>query len=93
MDGSSPNLYTNSAEVSNSSNLATSKKDFIELSSQGKEMVSILEGLQHNEMPENINASSRIQGYFCSNTVFNLNQKVLSEMEIRIRFCSYSEQN
>ena len=62
MNGSPPNLCTNSTEVSNSSDLVTSEKGFIELSSQDEELVSILEDLQHNEIPENINVSSRIQG-------------------------------
>ena len=84
MNGSPPNLCTNSTEVSNSSDLVTSEKDFIELSSQDEELVSILEDLQHNEIPENINVSSRIQGYFCSNTVFNLSKKVLAETEIKV---------
>ena len=84
MNGSPPNLCTNSTEVSNSSDLVTSQKDFIELSSQDEELVSILEDLQHNEIPENINVSSRIQGYFCSNTVFNLSKKVLAETEIKV---------
>ena len=95
MDESPPNFCTNSAEVSNSSNSVTSQKYFIELSSQDEELVSISEDLQHKENPENINVSSRVQGYFCSDTVFNLSKKVLSETEIkvleRIRFCPYSE--
>ena len=44
----------------------------------------MLEDLRHKEMPENINVSSRIQGYFCSNTVFNLSKKVLSKPEIKV---------
>ena len=58
MDGSPPNLCTNLTEVSKGSNSVTSQKDFIELSSQDEELVSILEDLQHNEMPEKINVSS-----------------------------------
>ena len=33
---------------------------FIDLSSQEEELLSILEDLQHNKMPENINSSNRI---------------------------------
>ena len=51
MNGSPPNLCTNLAEVSNSSNSVCSQKDFIELSSQDEELLSILDDLQHNEMP------------------------------------------
>ena len=46
-------------------------------------MDSILEDLQHNEIPENINGSNCIHGYFCSDTVFNLSKKVLNETEIK----------
>ena len=84
MDGSPPNLCTNSVEVSNSSNLVTSQKDFIELSSQDEELLSILEDLQHNEMLGNINVNSHIQGRFCSNTVFNLSKKILSKTKIEV---------
>ena len=84
MDGSPPNLCTNSAEVSNSPNSVTSQKDFIELSLQDEELFSILGDLQHNEMPGNINVSNRIQGYFCSDIVFNLSKKVLSETKIKV---------
>ena len=68
MDGALPNLCTNSTVVSNSSNSANSRKDFIEISSLDDELVSILEDLQHNKMPENINFSNHIQGYFCSDS-------------------------
>ena len=74
IDGSPPNLCTNLAEVSNSSNSVNSQKNFTELSSQDEELLFILDDLQYNEMPKNINVSSRIQGYFCSDTVFNLNE-------------------
>ena len=50
---------------------------------QDEELVSILEDLQHIEMPENINVSNRIQGYFSSDTLFDLS-KVLSETEMKV---------
>ena len=50
---------------------------------QDEELVSILEDLQHIEMPENINVSNRIQGYFSSDTLFDLS-KVLSETEMKL---------
>ena len=46
-------------------------------------MLSTLEDLQHIKMPENINVSNRIQGYFSSDTVFDLS-KVLSETEMKV---------
>ena len=50
---------------------------------QDEELLSILEDLQHFEIPENINVSNRIQGYFSSDTVFDLS-KVLSETEMKV---------
>ena len=47
------------------------------------ESLSILEDLQHIEISENINVSNRIQGYFSSDTVFDLS-KVLSETEMKV---------
>ena len=47
-------------------------------------MLSTLEDLQHIKMPENINVSNRIQGYFSSDTVFDLSKKVLSETEMKV---------
>ena len=35
-------------------------------------------------MPKNINASSRVQEYFCSDKVLNLSKKVLPETEIKV---------
>ena len=50
---------------------------------QDEELLSILEDLQHIEMPENIKVSNRIQGYFSSDIVFDLS-KVLSESEMKV---------
>ena len=50
---------------------------------QDEELLSILEDLQHIEMPENINVRNRIQGYFSSDSVFDLS-KVLSKIEIKV---------
>ena len=50
---------------------------------QDEELLSILEDLQHIEMPE-INVCNRIQEYFFSDTVFGLSKKVLSETEMRV---------
>ena len=32
--------------------------------------------------------NKRLKGYFCSDTVFNLSARVLSESEIKVRFCA-----
>ena len=50
---------------------------------QDEELLSILEDLQHIKMPENIDVSNRIQGYFSLDTVFDLS-KVLSETGMKV---------
>ena len=54
------------------------------LSTQDKEILSILEELENKNDRSNIKSQSRLTGYFCSNTVFNLSRKVLSGTEIKI---------
>ena len=54
---------------------------------QDEELVKILEDLDCSKITrESANSSdeSRLSGYFCSDTVFNLSKRVLSETEIRI---------
>ena len=68
MDAAPSNHCANS-DVSNSSNSVTILKDFIDLSWQDEELLSILKDLQQNEIRENINVSNLIQRYFCSDTV------------------------
>ena len=57
------------------------------LSSQDDELLCILEDLQNEKLVNNNpNCSDdiRISGYFCSDTVFNLSRRVLSEDEIKV---------
>ena len=49
-----------------------------------KELLSILQDLQQNSISEANSSSKRIGGYFCSDTVFNLSSKVLTDTEINI---------
>ena len=79
-----PDLCTNSAEVSNSSNSQISQNNGNVFSSQDEELLSILQDLQQNSSSETNSSSKRIGGYFCSNTVFNLSLKVLIDTEINI---------
>ena len=54
------------------------------LSSQDDELLRILDGLQNKKLVNNNPSCSddtRITGYFCSDTVFNLSRRVLSEDE------------
>ena len=50
---------------------------------QDKEILPILEQLEYVQSTSITNIN-QISSYFCSNTVFNLNKKVLSDMEIKI---------
>ena len=59
------------------------------LDSQDQDLLSILEELQifdHNlplERSVNINAT-RITGYFCSDTVINFSNRILTDIEIKV---------
>ena len=54
------------------------------LSTQDKEILPILEELGNKNGVSNINSQSRLTGYFCSNTVFDLSRKILSDTETKI---------
>ena len=55
------------------------------LSSQHEEILSVLEELQRISPSKAFNNSNdRISGYFCSDTVFNLSKKVLTDIEIKV---------
>ena len=83
MDTSPPNLCTNSAHISNDSGSPNGEKKDPSFCTQDKEILSILEELKQVQSTS-ITDSVRIPGYFCSDTVFNLSKKVLSDMEIKI---------
>ena len=59
-----------------------------DLDSGDEELVNILndmhksQGFTAEKSPKSVNG--RMKGYFCSKTVFNLNRKVLTEIEIRV---------
>ena len=57
-----------------------------EYSSQDEEILSILEELQRQSPSKALNSSGSdwISGYFCSDTVFNLSKKVLTDIEIKV---------
>ena len=79
-----PDICTNSAEVSNSSNSQISQNNSSVFSSQDEELLSILQDLQQNSSSETNSSSKHIGGYFCSDTVLNLSSKVLTDTEINI---------
>ena len=84
IDTSSPDLCTNSAHISNDSGSSNGEKNEPSFCTLDKEILSILEELEQVQSTS-INKNDRISGYFCSDTVFNLSKKVLSDMEIKIR--------
>ena len=77
-------ICTNSTEVSNSSNSQISQNNGNVFFSQDEELLSILQDLQQNLSSETNSSSKRIGGYFCSDTVFNLSSKILTDTEINI---------
>ena len=75
MEITPPRLSTNSAEMLNSFNsLENSTPQSLALTSQDRELVSILDELQSGSVtgPSNNTDSTRLTGYFCSDTVLNL---------------------
>ena len=60
--------------------------DSMTFSTQDRELVSVLEDLQNIDFTGHNNSTetSRLKSYFCSETVFNLSTKVLTEAEIKV---------
>ena len=79
-----PDICTNTAEVSNSSNSQISRNNGNVFSSQDEELLSILQDLRQNSSFLTNSSSKRTGGYFCSGTAFNLSSKVLTDTEINI---------
>ena len=54
-------------------------------STQDRELASILQDLENidNSREANATEKTRLSGYFCSDTVFNLSRKVLTDSEIK----------
>ena len=94
---SPPNVTVDSSSSLNHSNaqvleeeatlLSSQDKEF---TSQDKELLSVLESIQN--MNDSLNSKNqvseanegRLSGYFCSETVFNLSRKILTDTEIKI---------
>ena len=84
---SPPLVYCDTAVSKNSSDQFVNTNSPSGLTAQGEELIKIWEDLDCSKITsENANLSdeSRISGYFCSDTVFNLINRVLSEREIKI---------
>ena len=82
---SPPEVCTNSASSSNASYSIAVEDNPTILSSQDEEILSISEELQRKSPSKaSNNSNDRISGYFCSDTVFNLSEKVLTDIEIKV---------
>ena len=82
-----PRLSTNSAEMQNSSNsLENSTSDSLGLTSQDRELISILDELQNISVtgPSNNTNSTRLTDYFCPETILNYGNRALSDAGIKI---------
>ena len=55
-------------------------------STQDRELTSISEDLENidNKREANATEETRLSGYFCSDTIFNLSRKVLTDSEIKV---------
>ena len=88
-----PNICVDTSLSHNSSDFVpeTTETESVLLSTQDMEVLEILEELENNananftgcEHKYNTD-DSRMKGYFCSDTVFNLSNKVLTEDEIKV---------
>ena len=81
IESSPPVMCTNSAHVASHPCSFVEKKDTL-FSTEEKEILSILEELEETANVSAIN-KTRFSGYFCSDTVFNLSRRVLTEIEIK----------
>ena len=84
---SPPLLCCDSSASKNSLYQFANTNSFSVLTAQDEEFIKILEDLDYSKITsENANwvDESRLSGYFCSDTDFNLSKRVLSETEIKI---------
>ena len=86
IETSPPRLCTNLVESPSSSNVLMEGCDSMTISIEDRELVSILEDLQNNDFTghKNSTETSRLKGYFYSETVFSLSKKALTEAEIKV---------
>ena len=86
---SPPVRVSNSSTSRNTSNISENMFDLDFLSSQDEDLVNILEELRNRTEVSGDNiteiaSSNRLKGHFCSDTIFNLSHRVLSDAEIKI---------
>ena len=84
IQNSPPDLCTDSSSSGNtSSNVSLNVESEKVFSTQDEEFLEILEELQ-KPTKGTIDENDRLEGYFCSDTVFNLSNKILSDSEIKL---------
>ena len=76
-------IRTNSSHSLNCSSVLHKESDS-HFSTQDKNILCILEELKNNNGMENSSSKSRLDGYFCSNNVFNLRKRVSTEVKMKI---------
>ena len=90
---SAPKICVNTTSSCNNSNQTKSINTSAFPDSQDRDILKILEELQSTEedgttLHKNISSNwvykSRIEGHFCSDTVFNLSRRILTETEIKV---------
>ena len=86
METAPPTLCTNSSECQNSSCSLVGYNETEFVSTQDRELVSILADLENidNNSEANAIGKTRLSGYFCSDTIFSLSRKVLTDSEIKV---------
>ena len=96
IQNSPPDFCTDSSGSGNAySNVSLNVKSKKNFSTQDEELLEILEELQ-KPTKGTIGENDRLEGYFCSDTVFNLSNRILSNSENKIfekgldGFCDYS---
>ena len=79
-------LCTSSSECRNSSCLLLESNKAEIFSTQDRELASILEDFENvdNNREACATEKTRLSGYFCSDAIFNLSRKVLTDSEIKV---------
>ena len=81
-------ITNNISIVSNSSDSFRKSGDFETFNTKNCKLLDILQELatveNTKEYDVNVTSLVRLRGHFCSDTIFNLSQKVLSDAEIKV---------
>ena len=83
IQNSPPDICTDSSSSGNASSNVSLKVESETFSTQDEDLLDILVELQ-KPIKGAIGENDRLEGYFCSDTVFNLSNRVLSDSEIKL---------